>query len=79
MSLFSLFMNQFKKKETVDVDILIKKIDNALESSSDVKQTKEKKFWINNGIDQKLVTESDFETKYRDFYRKGRLKSKNKQ
>ena len=78
MSLFSLFMNLFKKKETVDVDILIKKIDNALESSSDVKQTKEKKFWINNGIDQKLVTESDFETKYRDFYRKGRLKSKNK-
>lgn len=78
MSLFSLFMNLFKKKETVDVDILIKKIDNALESSSDAKQIKEKKFWINNGIDQKLVTESDFETKYRDFYRKGRLKSKNK-
>ena len=78
MSLFSLFMNLFKKKETVDVDALIQKIDNALESSSDVKQTKEKKFWINNGIDQKLVTESDFEIKYRDFYRKGRLKSKNK-
>ena len=78
MSLFSLFMNLFKKKETVDVDILIKKIDNALESSSDAKQIKEKKFWINNGIDQKLVTESDFETKYRDFYRKGRLKSKKK-
>ena len=78
MSLFSLFMNLFKKKETADVDILIKKIDNVLESSSDVKKTKEKKFWINNGIDQKLVTESDFETKYRDFYRKGRLKSKNK-